>query len=435
MIEMNIQRNGVISFMKKNTEIIAIILILFSGCAPWFIWGYIPTIYVGIIGGCLLLLTSLVKIKNELEIKNVYEIKNVFKTKVKSVFNDGRQTNIALALLLYFFYFILFQLVRWGDLFGSSIYLIVALILVVGVTDDTKKIAYDKFSKVMGMMVLISLVAWLTHKYVFEIPTISVFDVSATKGQVAGTTLMKNHFFFVTYFDRTDRFYGVFDEPGVLGTIGALLLYVNRYDFRKWYNIALLAGGIPTLSLAFYLLTIIGMFFVYSRKIISMFLVHSRKARDIIVSVLIIVIVGLAAYFVLWNNAEFQQHIVHRLSSSDGILSLINDREVQYIRDNFNTMLEHPLTMLFGYGNNSQIGAGTSVSYMRWLLQYGFVGFSVMCFFVMTFLKNFNITTVGFFVLWMLAFSQRPNIFSAAYMVLIVVLVPKLNQLPKPGEK
>ena len=68
------------------------------------------------------------------------------------------------------------------------------------------------------------------------------------------------------------RFYSMFDEPGVVGTLGTFLLFANRYDFRKWYNIVMILSCLLTFSLAGYILTFIGLiyFMVTHRKSFKM---------------------------------------------------------------------------------------------------------------------------------------------------------------------
>lgn len=394
---MEIKRRGVIKISKHNIEILGIILILVVGCAPWFIWGYTSPIYVGCVGALLLAFVRLRKIGN--------------------VIGNSKYSLVNLAVLLYFLYFVVFQFVVWGDFAFSTIYLIVALLFTIGITDDTKEKAYDKFVKLFAIVVLISLVAWAIHKFIVEFPIISYLDISEMKG---ARLIMNNHLFFVSSEKNSERFYGVFDEPGVLGTIGAFILYANKYDFKKWYNIALLVACFFTFSLAFFIMTIVGMFFTYS-----------QTPKDVIRGIFGIVIVVLIVYIFLWDNPDFQRLIVGRLTSVDDISGLISNRENLFVQENFANMLSDPITLLLGYGNNSTVGAGTAVSYMRWLLQYGFVGFAIMCFVLIVLLKEFNKNTLVFFVLWMMAFSQRPNIFSTAYVVLIVVLEPIFNKRQK----
>lgn len=385
-----------ISIDKNKMQVMALFLIVLSGSAPWMIWGYIPTIYVGIVGLFVLLLLNL--------------------GKVGQAVTRAMKQNYTIAIVVFFIYFMAYQQLFWGDLSISDIYLFVALFVLSVISDETKERTFICYSKVMGVFVMISLIAWITHKYIIQIPLVSIFDISAMKSQPPGTTFMNNHVLFVAFPNRFDRFYSVFDEPGVLGTIGALLLYANKYDFRKWYNTVIFIGCIPTFSMAFYILTAVGLALHYAQNV--------KKMIWGIFTVLAILGMGC---MLIWNNASFQQHIVARFNSYDSLIELINGRDNDFVRYNFNIMLKNPISFLFGYGNNSSVGAGTSVSYMRWLLRYGLCGFVSMCVIFLELIKPMNKSTVGLCVLILLSFLQRPGILSTAFVAFVLICSEQLQ--------
>jgi predicted RNA-binding protein with RPS1 domain len=51
------------------------------------------------------------------------------------------------------------------------------------------------------------------------------------------------------------RFYGVFDEPGVIGTFAGIMLFAERYNLKKISNIILFVSGVFSFSLFFILLS------------------------------------------------------------------------------------------------------------------------------------------------------------------------------------
>ena len=54
------------------------------------------------------------------------------------------------------------------------------------------------------------------------------------------------------------RFPGPFDEPGMIGTFSALLLFCNSFDFKDWRTYILLISGFLSFSLFFILILFIG---------------------------------------------------------------------------------------------------------------------------------------------------------------------------------
>jgi len=67
------------------------------------------------------------------------------------------------------------------------------------------------------------------------------------------------------------RMSGVYDEPGTVGTSAALLLAALRYEWRDWRVPVLFVGGLLSFSLAFAVLTALGLILsaFQSRRIIS----------------------------------------------------------------------------------------------------------------------------------------------------------------------
>ncbi len=394
IVKISNKRNFTIN--NETISILALLLIVLSGSAPWFIWGYLSPIYVGLLGLTIFLLLNINAVSQRMM--------------------KGVSLHNFLTVSLFALYFVVFQFLMWREFYFSDLYLIITLFIVGGISDKYKHETFVLYSKMMGAMVLISLITWLIHKYLVEIPTIGILDISSFKGTGQGSTLMHNHFFFVTYFDRVDRFYGVFDEPGVLGTIGAILLYANKYDFKRWYNVALLLGGIFTFSLAFYLLVLIGL------------AIHFLKDIKKIVMGMFVFLIGVAiVFFVLYDNPSFQQHIIARLDGIESVTGLINDRDNAYVVNNFEDLFNQPVHLLFGYGNDPSMGAGTTTSYMRWILRYGVVGFSIMCIIFGLLIKPNNKDKTGLCILLLLSFLQRPSVLHSAFVILVVLCVQEIQ--------
>lgn len=55
-------------------------------------------------------------------------------------------------------------------------------------------------------------------------------------------------------FDILPRFFGMYDEPGVVGTIAGAILMTRQFNFKKWINIPIFIAGILSFSLFFYVI-------------------------------------------------------------------------------------------------------------------------------------------------------------------------------------
>lgn len=50
------------------------------------------------------------------------------------------------------------------------------------------------------------------------------------------------------------QIFGMYDEPGVVGTIAGAILMTRQFNFKKWINIPIFIAGILSFSLFFYVI-------------------------------------------------------------------------------------------------------------------------------------------------------------------------------------
>ena len=106
------------------------------------------------------------------------------------------------------------------------------------------------------------------------------------------------------------RFFAFFDEPGVLGNLVMVLLYIQKFNLRKWYNIVLLISGILTFSMAFY------------AAVAAYYIIFGNMKLKIA----FVVVVLLATYY-FYNNDDIYQLVFGRFEFEDGELAGYN-REI-----------------------------------------------------------------------------------------------------------
>lgn len=111
-------------------------------------------------------------------------------------------------------------------------------------------------SKGLAIISGISLIAFIALFFT-ELPNIGEIvdetteDVNSYYNYTNYVVLLKGAFYDI-------RFNAIFREPGHLAMISSYFLFANRFDLRKWYNITLLIVIFFTLSLAGYILLLIG---------------------------------------------------------------------------------------------------------------------------------------------------------------------------------
>ena len=116
---------------------------------------------------------------------------------------------------------------------------------------------YKYFAFIMGIVLAISLLVWILF----------ITGNVTSSGIISPLNAVKNYDYQVFplllvpvgHADFT-RFCGPFDEPGVIGTTCLMLLYIARYNLRKWYNVVFLIAGSCAFSLAFFVGLIIFLF-------------------------------------------------------------------------------------------------------------------------------------------------------------------------------
>lgn len=155
--------------------------------------------------------------------------------------------------------------------------------------------------------------------YLAEILTVSF---PAAYGE-STTYVFYNFIFNLESFYTSDlRFRCVFLEPGYLGTLIVLLLYVNRFDFRKKYNIVLLVGLISSFSLAGYITGIIAYIFHLNSQ-------RGKSSRRIKGAIVFALLLAGGYYFAINYNGgdnNLNKKILNRLELDDDKIIAGNNR-------------------------------------------------------------------------------------------------------------
>lgn len=284
----------------------------------------------------------------------------------------------------------------------SNIFILLSFALALILTVEDRINAMDYVTKCLAIILLISLPPWLIHAFVTELPHFGEIDLGLMKGVPSGGVIMYNHLFFVTNSDAsTLRFYSMFDEPGVLGTLSAFVLYANRYDFKSKYNLIILVGAFFSFSFAFYLLSIFG--YIMS---------SAKNIKKIVISLIALLLIGVIAVYFLRDNFAFQQSVISRFS--EGASENLDDR-TGYYADKYYQSFIHTPECLLGVGMNklSRLGILSGASYKLFILEYGFVGIFILFLLYWIQCKKKSYEILVFYFLFFASFLQRPLAFTA----------------------
>ena len=207
------------------------------------------------------------------------------------------------------------------------------------------------------------------------------------------------------------RFCGLYNEPGLWGTIAALILCVEDLNFHKLSNILILVAGAFTFSFAFWVILVV--YYVLSRgKFFSTLWV-------------IVVLAILYVYVVpkIETGNEAVDALIGRLTYEDGEFAGDNrsNEHLDYLLEK--TLLSTKAFFGHGGGYIVHLGYDGSLSYKTYIVEHGILGFLLMygslLIAVLKYAKK-NRYVLPFVLVFFLSIYQRPGVFSMVYMVILL---------------
>ena len=236
-----------------------------------------------------------------------------------------------------------------------------------------------------------------------------------------GQYYFKNYFvFLVPEVDMTyyfPRFQSVFLEPGHLGMISSFILYVQRFNLKKWYNVAILISALFSFSLAAYVLLFVGLImFVYIKK----------KILILFVSILFIMSTSLLIIYNWGRDSMFNELIVERLKYDNGDIAGNNRFSDDFERD-YNTKIE-TVNKWFGWQPDFSIYKGGNAGYKRYISNYGIVGVFIVFFLYLSFCRGYSKKSLSILALFSLAFIQRAYPFWYSELLIFICGIPLFNK-------
>lgn len=211
------------------------------------------------------------------------------------------------------------------------------------------------------------------------------------------------------------RICGIYDEPGLVGTIGGLILTVSGFNLRDKKNIVILIAGVLTFSLAFFMMLAINL------------AVHIKP--KITIPIVLAVIIFLLTPFAQ-NNELLQKQVYQRFDLERESI-LVNNRESTAFKVEFDKYIKNASAeeLAFGRGYSSNINnivnrrfADVS-SWRQYFYDQGILGSAMLLFVIglycCWFCKKKDLKrTLSFLAVFALSFYQRPNIFIIPYMII-----------------
>lgn len=216
------------------------------------------------------------------------------------------------------------------------------------------------------------------------------------------------------------RFSGIYDEAGLIGTVGALCLIGNKMDLKRdiWSRWIFLFV-ILSFSLAGYILLLIYI------------LLDSVKKKQWKIPLILLTLTF--AFFIILNLSSNNPLIINfqnRFRITESGISLINNRETSNFNIGYSQLKNGTiLEKMFGFGR----GASTENIYMNgsssvrsMIFNYGYFGFSIIILEIIYLYRGYfkriwsrNWSEFVLLILFLISIYQRPSIYYPYYFVIL----------------
>lgn len=289
---------------------------------------------------------------------------------------------------------------------------ILPLLFIPFATDAFNKKVFDNYLNIYCVLISISLFVWM----------FAILGAISPMKVIKPLNELKDYNYYVYPLlvrgtDNSIRFCGLFDEPGVVGTISALFLCCQR-SFRESKSIILLLSGICSFSLFFFL--VVTVYYACSQLI----------AKRNITRTLSFIFVSIIGVVVISSSPVFSEMITSRLEfdSSTGMFSGDN-RTSSYAWELFDKIVG-TREFWFGIDNKWDFQEMTaySSSFINIIIMNGMLFFLLIVIFYILYGWLNRVTIVSFLMfafVFLGILYQRPGIFNPEFVFLWIVLARK----------
>lgn len=328
------------------------------------------------------------------------------------------------------FKLLIIVIIYWGMIILNSIakdfrLSVVYLLAFIILDDEEKRFAFSFFRQAIIVIAAFGVLFYLCHMLKLPIPYLSKpYYLEGSGGSYIQYGLILLYKSNVSS-NFTLRLCGIFNEPGLLGTYMAFVLCADRLNIRKKENILLLAAGLCTFSVAFFVLIFVYLCFLL------------RKKPQVLVTIAIIFV---SVFYVL-PNIQFSNTNVEYLVKR---FSMVNNRWLADNRSNavLDTMVKNLLNSpraLFGMGGGyvDSVRIDNISTYKKFIVDYGIIGIFIM--YVPIILHAFrrslgNYYAIAFVFCFVINIYQRPSIYMLAVFIILFGGIEYIKQNEKRQE-
>ena len=291
----------------------------------------------------------------------------------------------------------------------------ILLFFIIFSNDNAKKEVYHYCHTGLALLFAVSLiVALFVLLFGIELPS----EVLDPPNNVRATKYLQYPFLTVGFYEDKNfmimRFAGVFDEPGIVGTLSAIFLVMERFNFKKWQNYIYLLAGVFSFSFFFFaVLLVFAPFFLKFKNIGGVVIIAA-------------ILIGLLAFFESTTELGLTEHLFERFEFKDGHFAGDNRSQPAFDRAYEQFWNEGDNVLLGkGVGAHNKIALGLQ-SYKMMIYDLGFVYVFLSLFFFILYgflvLEKHRKELFLYIVLLLFFYYNRPAyLFTPPYFFLFMV--------------
>lgn len=356
---------------------IALLLLFISSLHPWFVWN-IQGIFISFVAACCMLIARG---------SRAFEI-----------------TRKSFSISLIYLVFVLW-VNRGVNVFGLAEQFInwFVFLAILSTNDTVKQDALNFITKYTAILLMISLPFFALHVMGLSLPHESVTSINSLSS-------LDNYYFFVTK-GYIPRFQGPFLEPGFMTMGIAPLLFLNKYNLKNKWVAILFISQMMSLSIAGYVLLVVGYFFVI------LFGNKKKKFSRVLVAILALA----ASVFVLtklFGQEVIDESIIGRLQWENGKLSGDN-RSSDYLDIMYDKVIGSDLKWI-GTEWDSEMSEKGVAGYKLFIVKYGYIGLLLV---ISLYFSSAIVYKTGNKWQWFLIFFLLIMLYQNAYPAMWAVLI------------
>lgn len=379
-------------FNKTNMAALMVGIMFFLLIKPYFVWSWILLTYGGILMDLVLMLFLWTQIRR-LSPQNL--------------------------LMIICFLFVLFIMALQGQYTIIGIIAILVYAIIPFIKPSFMKDSYGYLVNIYAFVIGLSLIVWTMVQIGIPVPSTNIAPLNALKPY----DYLQYPFLVIPSFSelsvdsalRTFRFCGPFDEPGVVGTMGALMLYIGKYNIRKWQYLIILLSGFASMSLFFYASTAIYLFYY----------IFVNKVRFIY---RLLVICGIVSFYILTQENEIVSNLIYeRVKWDNSSNSIAGDNRAHENLQAYYELIKGTHEYYWGVGDRELLKTfNGSASYKNAVLEYGLIPCLLyLIFFICLAYQRIGLRREFFlFVgIFLITLFQRPGFLISQYIFLFSMLI------------